>query len=89
LSEPVSILLKGEREKLMRSSTHFFRASGVILRDNGMVFNLSLALRAGYGSMAWNGAFMDFDDCGVFCTTYFFQLAALQMRIDINATRFL
>jgi hypothetical protein len=39
--------------------------------------------------MAWNGAFMDFDDCGVFCTTYFFQLAALQMRIDINATRFL
>jgi hypothetical protein len=43
LSEPVSILLKGEGEKLLRSSTHFFRASGVILRDNDMVFNLSLA----------------------------------------------
>jgi hypothetical protein len=39
--------------------------------------------------MAWSGAFMDFDDCGVFYTAYFFQLAALQMRIDINAMRFL
>ena len=39
--------------------------------------------------MAWSGAFMDFDDCGVFCSTYSFQLAALQMRIDINAMRFL
>jgi hypothetical protein len=29
----------------MRGSTHFFRASGVILRDNDMVFNLSLAFK--------------------------------------------
>ena len=45
MSEPVSIPLRGEGEKLMGSSTHFFRASGVIPRDNGMIFNLSLAFQ--------------------------------------------
>jgi hypothetical protein len=34
--------------------------------------------------MEWNGAFMDFDDCGVFCT----NLAVLQILVDINAMHF-